>query len=110
VEVILLLYQFMKRVIRLTVIIIKESPSYQLPTKFYRTFRLTLYVNEVIGDHECGFCRNRSTTDQIFYIRQILEKKWDYNRMVHQLYIDFKKAYNSVKREVKGKGKVDPVL
>jgi hypothetical protein len=34
----LLLYQFIKRVIRLTVIIIKESPSYQLPTKFYPTF------------------------------------------------------------------------
>jgi hypothetical protein len=27
-----------KRVIRLSVIIIEESPSYQLPTKFYPTF------------------------------------------------------------------------
>jgi hypothetical protein len=34
----LLLYQIIKRVIRLTVIIIEESPSYQLPTKFYLTF------------------------------------------------------------------------
>jgi hypothetical protein len=34
----LLLYQFIKRVIRLIVIIIKESPSYQLPRKFYPTF------------------------------------------------------------------------
>jgi hypothetical protein len=34
----LLLYQFIKRVIRLIVIIIKESPSYQLLTKFYPTF------------------------------------------------------------------------
>jgi hypothetical protein len=38
--------------------------------------------------------------DQIFYIRQILEKKWEYNGMVHQLFIDFKKAYDPVKREV----------
>jgi hypothetical protein len=38
--------------------------------------------------------------DQIFYIRHILEKKWEYNGMVHQLFIDFKKAYDSVKREV----------
>jgi hypothetical protein len=37
--------------------------------------RLTPYVNEVIGDHQCRFRRNRSTMDQIFYIRQILEKK-----------------------------------
>jgi sorting nexin-29 len=69
----------------------------------YRTIllaRLTPYVNETIGDHQCGFGRNRSTTDQIFYIRQILVKKWEYNGTVHQLFIDFKKAYDSVKREV----------
>jgi hypothetical protein len=39
--------------------------------------------------------------DQIFYIWQILEKKWDYNGTVYQLFIDFKKAYDdSIKREV----------
>jgi hypothetical protein len=38
--------------------------------------------------------------DQILYIRQILERKWEYNGTVHQLCIDFKKAYDSVKREV----------
>jgi hypothetical protein len=31
--------------------------------------RLTPYVNEIIGDHQCCFRRNRSTTDQIFYNR-----------------------------------------
>jgi sorting nexin-29 len=56
-------------------------------------------VNEIIGDHQCGFLRNRSTTDQIFYIRQILEEKWEYNGTVYHLFIDFKKAYDSVKRE-----------
>jgi hypothetical protein len=43
---------------------------------------------------------NRSTPNQIFYIRQNLEKKWEYNGTVHQLFVDFKKAYDSVKREV----------
>jgi hypothetical protein len=62
--------------------------------------RLTPYVGEIIGDHQCGFRRNRSTMDQIFYIQQVLEKKWEYNGTVHQLFIDFKKAYDSVKREV----------
>jgi sorting nexin-29 len=37
--------------------------------------RLSLYVDEIIGDHHCGFRRNRSTTDQIFCFRQILERK-----------------------------------
>jgi hypothetical protein len=30
----------------------------------------------------------------------MLEKKWEYNETVHQLFIDFKKAYDSVRREV----------
>jgi hypothetical protein len=62
--------------------------------------RLTPYVNEITGDNQCGFCRNRSVTSHIFYIRQIVEKKWEHNWTVHQLFIDFKKAYDSVKREV----------
>ena len=54
------------------------------------------YVLEIIGDQQFGFRRNRSTIDRIFCIRQILEKKWEYNEEVHQLFIDFKKAYDSV--------------
>jgi len=41
-----------------------------------------------------------STIDHIFCIRQILEKKWEYNEEVHQLFIDYKKAYDSVTGEV----------
>jgi sorting nexin-29 len=62
--------------------------------------RLVPYIDEIIGDHQCWFRRNRSTTDQIFCIRQILEKIWEYNETVHQLFIDYKKAYDSVRREV----------
>jgi hypothetical protein len=61
--------------------------------------RLIPYADEIIGDHQCEFPCNRSTTDQIFYIPQILEKKWEYNGTAHQLFIDFKKAYDSVWRE-----------
>jgi len=62
--------------------------------------RLIPYAKEIIGDHQCGFRRNRSTLDHIFCIRQITEKKWEYNESVHQLFIDFRKAYDSVRREV----------
>ena len=42
----------------------------------------------------------KSTTDHVLCIRKILEKKWGYNETVYQLFIDFKKAYDSVRREV----------
>ena len=38
---------------------------------------LTPYAEEIIGDHQCGFRRNRSTTDNLFCFRQMLEKKWE---------------------------------
>jgi hypothetical protein len=45
--------------------------------------RLTPYAEEITGEHQCGFRHNRSTTDHIFCIRQILETKWEYNEAVH---------------------------
>jgi len=75
-----------------------------LPT-MYKTLsnillsRLTPYGEEITGDHQCGFRRNRSTFD-IICIRQILGIEWKYNEAVNQLFIDFKKTYDSVRKEV----------
>ena len=60
---------------------------------------MTPYTNEIIGEYQCGFRRNRSTVDHVFSIRQVLEKKWEYNKDVCQIFIDFEKAYDSIKRE-----------
>jgi hypothetical protein len=38
--------------------------------------------------------------DQNLCIHQILEKKWEYSETVHQLFIDFKKAYDLVRRKL----------
>jgi len=35
----------------------------------------TPYAEEIIGDHQCGFRRNRTTTDHILCIRPVLEKE-----------------------------------
>jgi hypothetical protein len=75
------------------------STSYRILSNILLA-RLTPYAEEIIGDHKCGFRRNRSTTDQIFYIWQILEKKREYNGTVHKQFIDLKIAYDSVRTEV----------
>jgi len=36
----------------------------------------------------------------MFCVCQILEEKWEYSEAVHHLFVDFKKAYDSVWREV----------
>jgi hypothetical protein len=53
--------------------------------------RLRGYIDGIIGDHQYGFRRNRSTTDQVFCIHQILEKKWEYNEteILYNIHIEF---------------------
>jgi len=62
--------------------------------------RLTPHAEEITGDHLCGFLCNRSTTDHIFCIRQILGRTREHNATVHQLFIDFKTAYDTDGREI----------
>jgi hypothetical protein len=74
------------------------STAYKILSNILLSMLITPYAEKITGDHLCGFQPNRSTTDHIFCIHQILEKKWEYSERVHQLFIDFKKAHNSVRR------------
>jgi sorting nexin-29 len=44
------------------------------------------YVETTIGDYQCGYCQERSTVDQIFTVRQILEKCSERGKDTHHLY------------------------
>jgi hypothetical protein len=60
------------------------------------------YVEAILGDYQCGFRKGRSTTDQISCLRMILERTCEYNVdiyiYIHQLYIDYKQAYDTINR------------
>jgi Reverse transcriptase (RNA-dependent DNA polymerase). len=57
------------------------STSYKIHSNIFLS-GMTPYANEIIGEYQCGFRRNRSTIDHKFSIRSILEKKWEYNSEV----------------------------
>ena len=42
----------------------------------------------------------RSAAYYIFCIRQIIERKYEYNEKIHKLFINFKKTHYSFRREV----------
>jgi len=42
------------------------------------------YVDKIIGYHYYGFQNNSSAAIQISCILQILEKKWDYTRVIYR--------------------------
>jgi sorting nexin-29 len=55
-------------------------------------------VENGIGDYQSGFRQGRSTVDQIFTVRQLLEKCNEFGIETHHLFIDCKAAYDSVDR------------
>jgi hypothetical protein len=61
--------------------------------------RLTTYAEDLLSQEQNGFRRNMSTTDNIFIMRQILEKCYEYNIEMHILFIDLKQAFDSVDRQ-----------
>lgn len=60
--------------------------------------RITPLAEKQLGNYQCGFRAGKSTTDQIFNVRQTMEKMWETKADVHQLFIDFKQAYDSIDR------------
>ena len=60
--------------------------------------RLKPLAEEILGEQQAGFRKGRSTTDQIFTLKIISEKYWEYNKNLYQLFIDFRQAYDSVHR------------
>jgi hypothetical protein len=61
---------------------------------------LLSHANAVIQHYQAGFQSGKSTTDQLFALRQILEKCNEFNITTHHLFIDFKAAYDTIIRNV----------
>ena len=60
--------------------------------------RLVDILENELRDYQSGFRPNRSTIDNIFMIRQIIEKCYEYNVDIHHIFTDYIHAFNSVKR------------
>ena len=61
--------------------------------------QLSPHTKRFLGPYQAGFTGARATTDQIFSLRQILEKCHEYNLPTHHIFINFKAAYDTVDRE-----------
>jgi hypothetical protein len=60
--------------------------------------RLLPHPTAVVQHFQAGFQSGKSTTDQLFAMRQILEKCNEFNITTHHLFIDFKAAYDTIIR------------
>ena len=61
--------------------------------------RLQKLAEDELPESQCGFRKGRGCSDMIFAIRQLVEKSWEHRTKAFFLFIDLKKAYDSVPRE-----------
>jgi hypothetical protein len=55
-------------------------------------------VGKQLSDAQMGFRPNRSTTYNIFIIRQVFEKCHEFNIEFHNIFMDYSRAFDSVYR------------
>jgi hypothetical protein len=58
-----------------------------------------MVTENIIGRYQCGFRPNRSKASQLFVLRQMMDKYYEHSMDLHMLFVDFRKAFNSVNRE-----------
>ena len=61
--------------------------------------RLQVLAEEVLPESQCGFRKGRGCMDMVFAVRQLVEKSWEHRAKSFLVFIDLKKAYDSVPRD-----------
>jgi sorting nexin-29 len=61
--------------------------------------RLSSTVERKLEYCQMGFRPNRSTIDNIFIVRQIIEKCHEFNTELHNIFIDYIQAFDSLHRD-----------
>lgn len=56
-------------------------------------------IDDKLREEQAGFRRGRSTTEQLFTLRNILEQCNEWNSPLFVNYVDFEKAFDSIHRE-----------
>jgi len=65
----------------------------------YNFGKIKPYIEKITRNYQNGFRDGRSVIDNIFVMKMMNEKIWEYNQSVEYLFIDFQKTCDSVHRE-----------
>lgn len=61
--------------------------------------RLEPIADRCIGEYQGGLRKGKSTIDQLTIVGQLVKKKYEFRQNIWQVFVDFKKAYDSIHRD-----------
>jgi hypothetical protein len=64
-----------------------------------RLEKIKPHIEKIMRDYQNRFMDGRSVTDNLYALKIINEKIWEYNQSVQYISIDFQKTYNSIHRD-----------
>ncbi len=70
-----------------------------IQTRLQEVVEEIVLVEEIVPDSQCGFRKGRGCVDMIFCARQMVEKAREHNTSVYMLFVDLRKAYDSIPRQ-----------
>lgn len=73
------------------------STAYKIVTAVIRA-KLESLTENILGEYQAGFRSGRSTIDQLYTVKMVSEKCWEFDIDVYQLFVDIKQAYDSIDR------------
>ena len=61
--------------------------------------RLKKYTEHITSEYQAGFRTGKSTIDQIFTVKNLLDKACEHNVEIYQIFVEFQKAYDNIRRD-----------
>ena len=74
------------------------NSTYKVYTAIIKS-KLQPIAEDFLQEEQCGFRKERSCTDAIFVIKQLMEKRREFNLPLFLLFLDYEKAYDRVDRQ-----------
>ena len=63
-------------------------------------FRLRNILEAILQEEQSGFRPGRSCTDDVFFLKELINRRREFNLETHLAFVDYTKAFDKVNRDI----------